>query len=178
MPEPELARASAYATPRARGAHFTPLRISRDYRLLWAGQFISELGYQFARVAIYVQVFELTGSAAAVGLTGSRDCSPCSPDGSSVRRSSTREDRRSILMWSQVSWRSPRRSCWRGRCGRPARPDLRRERAHRLRRSHRAPRSSAMTPRLVGNDLLPSALTLNQVLWQTVNIVGPAVAGV
>ena len=48
----------------------TPLRVSRDYRLLWTGQFVSELGYQFARVAIYVQVFELTGSTAAVGLTG------------------------------------------------------------------------------------------------------------
>ncbi len=35
-----------------------------------------------------------------------------------------------------------------------------------------------MTPRLVGRDLLPAALTLNQVLWQTVNIVGPVAAGV
>ena len=40
------------------------------------------------------------------------------------------------------------------------------------------PARSAMTPRLVGADLIPSALTLNQVLWQTVNIVGPALAGV
>ncbi|MDQ3209585.1 MAG: MFS transporter, partial [Actinomycetota bacterium] len=40
------------------------------------------------------------------------------------------------------------------------------------------PARSAMTTRLVGTDLLPAALTLNQVLWQTVNIVGPAAAGV
>ena len=30
----------------------TPLRVSRDYRLLWGGGFISELGYQFARIAM------------------------------------------------------------------------------------------------------------------------------
>ena len=58
------------AAVRAVAIDLTPLRESRDYRLLWTGQFVSELGYQFARVAIYVQVFELTGSAAAVGLTG------------------------------------------------------------------------------------------------------------
>src|SRR2546427_148191 len=45
----------------------TPLRVSRDFRLLWAGGFVSELGYQFARVAIYIQVYALTGSPVAVG---------------------------------------------------------------------------------------------------------------
>src|SRR4026207_2383173 len=48
----------------------TPLRVSRDFRLLWGGGFISELGSQFARIAVYVQVTELTGSAAAVGVVG------------------------------------------------------------------------------------------------------------
>ncbi len=47
-----------------------PLRVSRDFRLIWTGLFISELGYQFTLVAIFVQVYALTGSAAAVGLTG------------------------------------------------------------------------------------------------------------
>jgi hypothetical protein len=40
------------------------------------------------------------------------------------------------------------------------------------------PARSAMTARLVGVRLVPSALALYQVLWQTVQIVGPAVAGV
>ena len=47
-----------------------PLRVSRDFRLIWTGLFISELGYQFTLVAIFVQVYAMTGSAAAVGLTG------------------------------------------------------------------------------------------------------------
>jgi hypothetical protein len=40
-----------------------------------------------------------------------------------------------------------------------------------------SPTRQAMTPRLVGATLLPSALTLNQVGWQTVSIVGPAIGG-
>ena len=37
-----------------------------------------------------------------------------------------------------------------------------------------SPTRSAMTPRLVGKALMPSAVALNQVLWQTVGIVGSA----
>lgn len=156
-----------------------PLRVSRDYRLLWTGQFVSELGYQFARVAIYVQVFELTGSAAAVGLTGLTGLVGLIA-GSLVGSSFIdARDRRSILMWSQaflaiaaaillvgaISDNPPLAliyganalTAFVGAIEHPAR--------------------SAMTVRLVGADLLPAALTLNQVLWQTVNIVGPAIAG-
>ena len=47
-----------------------PLRVSRDFRLIWGGLFISELGYQFTLVAVYVQVYAITRSPAAVGLVG------------------------------------------------------------------------------------------------------------
>src|SRR5439155_24818794 len=36
----------------------------------------------------------------------------------------------------------------------------------------------AATPRLVGTELMPAPVALNQVLWQTTGIVGPALAGV
>lgn len=158
----------------------TPLRVSRDFRLLWTGQFVSELGYQFARVAIYVQVFEITGSAAAVGLTGLTGVVGLAA-GSLVGSSFIdARDRRSILIWSQgflalaaaillvgalstdpplaLIYGANALTAFIGAIEHPAR--------------------SAMTLRLVGEELLPAALTLNQVLWQTVNIVGPAVAGV
>jgi MFS family permease len=158
----------------------TPLRVSRDFRLLWTGQFVSELGYQFARVAIYVQVFEITGSAAAVGLTGLTGVVGLGA-GSLVGSSFIdARDRRSILIWSQgflalaaaillvgalstdpplaLIYGANALTAFIGAIEHPAR--------------------SAMTLRLVGEELLPAALTLNQVLWQTVNIVGPAVAGV
>ena len=34
-----------------------------------------------------------------------------------------------------------------------------------------------MTPRLVGNELMPSAQALNQVVWNTTALIGPALAG-
>ncbi len=86
----------------------TPLRVSRDFRLLWGGQFVSELGYQFTRVAIYVQVYELTGSTLAVGLVGLTGLVALVAGtlvGASFIDS---QDRRSILLWSQVGGRRRR----------------------------------------------------------------------
>src|SRR3990172_7124836 len=40
------------------------------------------------------------------------------------------------------------------------------------------PTRSAITPRLVGAELLPSALALNQVVWNGTALVGPALAGI
>src|SRR2546428_13988494 len=48
----------------------SPLRISRDFRLLWSGSFVSSLGSQFAKVGLYIQAYALTGSPAHVGWRG------------------------------------------------------------------------------------------------------------
>ena len=40
------------------------------------------------------------------------------------------------------------------------------------------PTRSAMAPRLVGAHLVASSVALNQVMWQTIGIVGPALAGI
>ena len=48
----------------------TPLRTSPSYRRLWVGFALAGIGSQMATVAIGLQVFELTGSSAAVGLVG------------------------------------------------------------------------------------------------------------
>src|SRR5262245_22527455 len=48
----------------------SPLRTSRDFRLLWLGLLASTFGSQFTIVATYVQVFDITDSVAAVGLIG------------------------------------------------------------------------------------------------------------
>ena len=181
MDPPEPARPRRVRTAaRAVAIDLTPLRISRDYRLLWTGQFVSELGYQFARVAIYWQVFELTGSTTAVGLTGLTGLVALFA-GSLVGSSFIdARDRRSILLWSQVFMAVSAAVLLAGAIsGRP--PLALIYGANALTAFVGAiedPARSAMTPRLVGPELLPSALTLNQVLWQTVNIVGPAVAGV
>ena len=47
-----------------------PLRHSADYRRLWIGLTVSQLGQQMTTVAIAIQVYALTGSSFAVGLVG------------------------------------------------------------------------------------------------------------
>ena len=48
-----------------------PLRESRDFRLLWSGELISQIGTQITVVALFVQVvLDLTNSSAAVGVIG------------------------------------------------------------------------------------------------------------
>ena len=47
-----------------------PLRVARDFRLLWIGAAVSFLGTQITFVAIPFQVYRLTGSTFAVGLVG------------------------------------------------------------------------------------------------------------
>ncbi|MGI9069641.1 MAG: MFS transporter [Pyrinomonadaceae bacterium] len=46
----------------------SPLRISRDYRLLFFGQLVSAFGSMMAFVVVPVQVYQLTGSTLLVGL--------------------------------------------------------------------------------------------------------------
>jgi MFS family permease len=47
----------------------TPLRVSRDYRWLYGGQAVSLLGSQLTIVAVPFQVYAITRSSLAVGLT-------------------------------------------------------------------------------------------------------------
>jgi len=46
----------------------SPLRISRDYRLLFLGQLVSAFGTAMTFVVVPVQVYQLTGSTLLVGL--------------------------------------------------------------------------------------------------------------
>ena len=63
---PRLSRAGAAI--RGLAIDVTPLRVSRDYRLLWSGELISTTGRQITLVALPYQVFKLTGSSLAVGI--------------------------------------------------------------------------------------------------------------
>ncbi|MGI8795562.1 MAG: MFS transporter, partial [Acidimicrobiia bacterium] len=54
----------------------TPLRRHRDFRLLWTGELISQTGSQITLVAVFIQVFQLTGSSAAVGIIGVAQLGP------------------------------------------------------------------------------------------------------
>jgi MFS family permease len=51
-------------------ADVTPLRESRDFRLLYLGQLVSATGSQMTLVAAPIQIYQLTESSLAVGLLG------------------------------------------------------------------------------------------------------------
>ena len=55
---------------RALAIDLTPLRVSREFRLLFAGQAVSFFGSMMTFVALPWQMYKLTGSSLAVGLLG------------------------------------------------------------------------------------------------------------
>jgi MFS family permease len=158
----------------------TPLRVSRDFRLLWTGSFISAMGSQFAKVGLYVQVFAITGSAAQVGLLGVSgligSVAGVVIGGSFIDA----HDRRSVLIWTQVGHIAVSGVLVAGALG--GHPQLALLHGANcltwLLASIDNPARQAATPRLVGTALVPQATALNQVLFQTTGIVGPALAGV
>lgn len=45
-----------------------PLQVSADYRRLWVGSTVSQLGQQMTAVTIAIQVYAISGSSFSVGL--------------------------------------------------------------------------------------------------------------
>jgi MFS family permease len=157
----------------------TPLRTSRDFRRLWLGLLVSEFGYQFTLVASFVQVFRLTGSAAAVGLIGLVGLVALVAGTLAGSSFLDAFDRRTLLMASQVALMLGSGLLLAGAVhGRP--PVALVYAGVAIIAGASAvdfPTRAAITPRLVGAELLPSALSLNQVVWNGTALVGPAVAG-
>lgn len=60
--------AAALARARALVIDVTPLRTSRQFRLLWIGETVSDLGSRLTMVAVPFQVYQITRSSLAVGL--------------------------------------------------------------------------------------------------------------
>jgi Transmembrane secretion effector len=158
----------------------TPLRVSRDFRLLWTGSFISAFGSQFVRVGLYVQVYALTGSPAQVGLLGVSaivgNVAGTVIGGSFIDA----HDRRSVLIWTQLGHIAVSSVLVAGAIG--GHPSLLLLHTANLLiwalGAMDGPARQAAMPRLVGTQLMPSAVALTQVLWQTSAIVGPAFAGI
>ncbi|HMF03328.1 MAG TPA: MFS transporter [Acidimicrobiia bacterium] len=76
----------------------TPLRVSRDFRRLWAGQGVSLFGSMITTSALPFQVFDQTHSSLAVGLLGAAELVPllvCAVVGGSF---ADRIDKRRLLL--------------------------------------------------------------------------------
>lgn len=80
----------------------TPLRIYRDYRLLFFGQLVSTLGSMISYVAVPYQVYQLTKSSFQVGLLGAVQVVPILLLGLWGGSLADRMDRRKLLLWSEL----------------------------------------------------------------------------
>ena len=160
-------------------ADLTPLRVSRDFRLLFTGNAVSYLGRQLTVVAIPFQVFTITGSSLAVGMIGLATVVPLVSLSLAGGAIADAVDRRKLLLLTQIlsaatsaglalnaGASSPR--LWpiyvlaalsAGLAG----VDL--------------PARNAMIPNLVGRELYPSAAALGQIQFQIGQVAGPALAG-
>ena len=157
----------------------TPLRASRDFRLVWIGLLITSAGSQFTLVAVLVQVKELTGSVVAVGATGLAyllGLIAGSVAGGAVLDS---HDRRRMLMTAQAVLAVGSGTLLLGALhGDPPLWVVYGGLAVLAAGSAiDGPTRNAMTPRLLGHKLVPAAQALNQVVWNASALAGPAIAG-
>ncbi len=81
----------------------TPLRESRDFRLLFTGQLISMLGTQLTVVAIPYQVYSMTHSSLQVGAISLAQLIPFLAGALSAGPIGDSVDRRRIMMWTAAA---------------------------------------------------------------------------
>ena len=153
---------------RALALDLTPLRV-RDFRLLWTGELVSETGSNLALVALYIQVYRLTGSTVAVGLIGLVQVVPILLAALLGGPIVDRHDRRRVLLLAHLGEavaagvllaaatldRPPLALVYLG--------------AALVAGSASVAQSTrtAMIPRIVGAAEMPAATALNQVVWNT-----------
>ena len=157
----------------------TPLRTSRQYRLLFSGQAISYIGTQLTAVAAPYQVFVLTDSSFAVGMLGLAQIVPLVLGSLLGGAWADSHDRRRLLLIAQLLLGVT--SAGLAINAFVATPQvwliyvLTALAAGFSGLDH--PTRSAAVPNLVSRRDLPAALALNQLMWQLGLVVGPALAG-
>jgi MFS family permease len=167
--------------PRARVlADLTPLRESRDYRFLFAGQVASYIGRQFTVVAIPIQVFAITHSSLAVGLVGLASLGPLIIFSLAGGALSDAFDRRRLLLINQVLLLATSALlALNAGLGRPALwPVFLLGSLSAGFAGADMQTRNAITPRLVRRETFPAAAALGQLVWQVGMIIGPTFAGI
>jgi MFS family permease len=176
MPTPPESRRA-----RARGLliDITPLRHDRDFRWLWSGQLVNNLGGQVTLIALRYQVFVMTGSPLAIGGLAAASLAGLLiftlPGGVIADR----YDRRRILLVTQVA--AGLVSLTLGLLALSGSPPL--GLLYLLAFLSAAiqcvdePTRQSAIPRLVADERQPSAYVLNQSLRRLCSVVGPALGG-
>ena len=158
---------------------FTPLRASRDLRLLVAGNVVTGFGTQAALVALPYQLFVETRSAFLVGLLGAAELLPLVAMALYGGALADRMDRRRLLLLDQIALVSVAAAlAVLAAVGSP--PIWALYVLGGLTAGFGAVQNvgrSAIVPNLVGPELLRQALALNFGLFQITLVVGPALGG-
>ena len=157
----------------------TPLRRSREFRLLYGGQIISYLGTQMTVVAAPFQVFLLTRSSLMVGLLGLAAVVPLIGGSLIGGALADAVDRRRLLLWAQYLVAATS-------VGLALNATLSHPKVwvifvlvvfQQAFAGLDRPTRFAATPALVGTEHLASANALNQLLLQLGVVVGPGRRG-
>ncbi|MEQ7126106.1 MFS transporter [Actinopolymorpha sp. B11F2] len=158
----------------------TPMRTSRDFRLLWIAGTVFYLGGMMTYVALPYQLYHLTGSNFAVGVLGLIQLVPLIACGLYGGALADRVDRRSVLVATGTAQclltvvLLANAALERPSVGLIYAVAVLLTVAQSLQR----PSREALTPRVVRHDELPAAVTLSSVGMQTGMLAGPALAGV
>jgi MFS family permease len=158
----------------------SPLRASRDFRLLWLGGLISITGRQITFVSLPYQVFQLTRSSFAVGLIGLAQLGPLIVFSIAGGPLVDRLDRRRVILVTEAGMAVTSGMLLFGALsGHP--PLLYLYAVSGLQAGLsgvNSPARAAVIANLVPKERLPAAFAVNQVMFNTTLIVGPSVAGV
>ncbi|MCI0491275.1 MAG: MFS transporter [Blastocatellia bacterium] len=157
----------------------TPLRASRDYRLLFTGQFVSGFGSAISYVVLPWQMYQITKSSFAVGMLGVVEFIPMLLAAFVGGALADYIDRRRLIFLSEFGLAL----C----CGILILNSLRAAPQAwvlflvaglfaALNGIHR-PALEALTPRLVAPEQLPAVSALNSLRFNFNFIIGPAIAG-
>jgi MFS family permease len=160
-------------------ADLTPLRVSPDYRRLWAGLTLANIGQQLALVAIGLQVYDLTRSTFSVGLVGLFALVPLIVLGLYGGAIVDAHDRRTVAVAASVAM-------WCVSVATAAQAWLGLDQiwllylltaCHSAAYAVNSPARSAIVPRLVPRELLPAANALQSAAFPVGFTVGPVLAG-
>src|SRR5215216_2903512 len=179
-PIPELTRPGVVTRLRSFTVDVTPLRRLREFRLLWLGQSVSDLGtLGITWVAVPYQVFSITRSPFAVGLVAVFELIPVLGLGLVGGAVADAVDRRKLLIWANIA-----QAVGAALLALNARPGIEYLWVIYGLASVRAafstvgrPALDSAMPRIVPKAMLPSAVALSTLAGTFAFLVGPLLGG-
>jgi MFS family permease len=158
----------------------SPLRVSRDYRLLYFGQLISAFGSAISFVVLPVQLYQLTGSTLLVGLLSASEFVLILLMAFVGGAYADFIDKRKVLRLTEVGQTLvtamllanallARPQVWLLFVGAALHAGL---------AALQRPSFEAMLQKLIPPDLMPSVSALNSLRWNITTIAGPSIAGI